>query len=243
MLPSPSASERDEQCLRCHVSVLKGTFLHEPVKKGCASCHKTADSSGAHGATKDRVSGWFGSGQSELCFSCHDRSKLSGKYVHAPVSMGYCTGCHNPHNSEYPKLLKAAAGEVCFICHDKSGFRKKIVHGPVSAGMCIVCHSPHASEERALLRNKPAVLCFNCHPEVTRERHVTADTRHPLGAYEKIDEDKRVEYVKKIIKDPARPGKEFYCGSCHDPHSADTKYLLRYQPVTMFDLCKKCHPK
>jgi predicted CXXCH cytochrome family protein len=44
-----------------------------------------------------------------------------------------------------------------------------------------------------------------------------------------------------ILQDPARPGKPFYCGSCHNPHSADNSYLFRFKAKSSGSLCSNCH--
>jgi predicted CXXCH cytochrome family protein len=38
-----------------------------------------------------------------------------------------------------------------------------------------------------------------------------------------------------------RPGKPFYCGSCHNPHSTDSPLLFRFNAKSQTELCINCH--
>ncbi|RJR16657.1 MAG: cytochrome C, partial [Nitrospiraceae bacterium] len=43
----------------------------------------------------------------DICLKCHEpfREKLKARFVHTPVKIGECSGCHNPHTSPEGKLL------------------------------------------------------------------------------------------------------------------------------------------
>lgn len=174
------------------------------------------------------------------CLACHGELK-KGKVVHKALEMG-CTACHTaidatdlPHkkSNNIPKGLSSREPELCYGCHDKSMFTKKTVHAALGAG-CTGCHSPHASDVAALLGKEPLDLCLGCHGDVKKRPHAIAgfsSSGHPLG------EPK----AGKVPDDPARPGKKFYCGSCHTPHSSDYVKLFRYRADSAFDLCGHCH--
>jgi len=79
------------------------------------------------------------------------------------------------------------------------------------------------------------VICLECHSDIKDQPHLVAGFSrrgHPLGDEKGI----------AIAADPLRPGKQFYCGSCHHPHKADFRKLNRLDPdATTF--CQRCHEK
>ncbi len=214
-------SDQPELCYACHdSSVFSKKNVHAAVGMGCTGCHNP------HSSTNDKL---LKSKQPDVCYGCHDKSLFTKKTVHAAVDMG-CTGCHNPHSSDNQKLLASLPPDLCFNCHDKSEFGRKNVHPPVAGGMCLSCHGPHSSDSPALLSQAPVALCLSCHPDVESKPHVIkgfSNKGHPLGNKDKAD--------------PKRPGKKFYCGSCHNPHSSDFMKLFRYGAKAKMGLCINCH--
>jgi predicted CXXCH cytochrome family protein len=104
-----------------------------------------------------------------LCFDCHDRRLLEGKFTHAPVRQG-CDTCHQPHSSDHRGLLKKSVEETCTTCHRDLS---KHYH-PVRAQRpdprtgepmtCTGCHDPHAANFAGMLRLDPKqALCLQCH--------------------------------------------------------------------------------
>jgi predicted CXXCH cytochrome family protein len=173
----------------------------------------------------------------EACLKCH--AALAAKeVVHAAVHMG-CGTCHAeldasalPHKTKgkIAKGLSAEGPALCAKCHENKLFEGKIVHGPVAAGLCLGCHDPHDSDNQGLLKKKPAALCLDCHPDIAKGPHVIAGfsrSGHPLGN------------DKKVVPDPLRPGKSFYCASCHEPHRSELPKLNRF--VKGMASCQKCH--
>jgi len=234
-----SAAESGEiDCLKCHAKLKKEKVVHAALDMGCLSCHSGLDA----GVVPHKKTGAFPKGlsadQPDLCYGCHDKGLFTKKNVHAAVGMG-CTGCHNAHSAKNAKLLSSEVPDLCFSCHDQSMFSKKTVHPPVAGGMCLSCHNPHSSEDLALLIKKPYDLCLDCHGEVPKKPHAVSgfsSRRHPLG---EAKVTKKGE--EKIMKDPSRPGKPFYCGSCHDPHSTDVNRLFRFNARSGMGLCRHCH--
>src|SRR5271169_1137951 len=55
----------------------------------------------------------------KLCLNCHVdfQNKLKNPFVHTPVKVGDCTGCHNPHTSSHGKLLATDVSKICYTCH------------------------------------------------------------------------------------------------------------------------------
>ncbi len=130
--------------------------------------------------------------QKDLCLGCHDkeldteRGRIanmkslleSNKNGHGPVKSGDCVSCHNPHGSEYWRILvKYYPAEfytsysdgkygLCFTCHDKAAFaelytdratrfrdgRKNLhfvhVNKIVKGRTCRACHEIHADADR-----------------------------------------------------------------------------------------------
>jgi predicted CXXCH cytochrome family protein len=97
----------------------------------------------------------------------------------------------------------------------------------------------------ALLQKRPLDVCVECHPDVLKKPHALGGTSHPLGSGVTLGRDygKGREKKERVLMDPARPEKEFYCGSCHNPHSSDSNGLIRYAIRNRFELCINCHKK
>lgn len=179
-------------------------------------------------------------GQEEGCVRCHARL-LEGKYVHGAMRTR-CAACHDaidstavPHRSAGPgrKAMTLEAPAVCMRCHERKLFEGPVPHAPAAAGLCLVCHDAHASPYVAMLKKPPAALCLECHPDVAKSPHVTAGVArasHPLGGDSLKPEPPA---------DPLRPGRPFYCASCHEPHRSSIAFLLR-MPKGM-PACLKCH--
>lgn len=234
LIHSPALAE-GMNCLTCHKELTTGKVVHAAIEMGCPTCHAGIDASAMPHKKTNKSAKGLSSEQPELCYGCHDKAKFAGKHVHEAIGMG-CTGCHNPHSSANAKLLKAKLPELCYNCHDKGEFGKKNVHMPVAGGECLTCHKPHASENIALLTKEPIKVCLECHADVRKKPHAVtgfAMTGHSIGLLRRGD--------KEFKDDPARKGKKFYCGSCHNPHSSDYAKLYRYKANAPFDLCTYCH--
>jgi predicted CXXCH cytochrome family protein len=230
---SPLSAAGKTKCLSCHKKLAKGKFAHQALQMGCPACHSAIDAGIVPHKKTNAFAHGLSSEQPDLCYGCHDQGLFAKNDVHPAVGMG-CTGCHDPHSSKYAKLLKMKIPELCFTCHDKTDFTRKVVHPPVAAGDCMTCHSPHATDEMALLLKNKVALCLDCHPDAVHGQH--APTRQPP-----VSEQAAGKTRGPILRDPARPGKPFYCGSCHAPHSADNSYLFRFNAESSRDLCRTCH--
>ncbi len=223
-------SEPPDLCFNCHDQTQfsgEGN-IHPPVAAGmCTSCHNPHSESQEKLLLKEPP---------DLCFNCHDRKIFEGDVVHTPVQIGMCTTCHNPHKSKSEKLLQSSPPDLCFNCHDSKPFTRKNVHPPVAAGMCTECHQPHAGMEIKLLKNRPIRICLKCHRASLRGPHAvlgfSGSGGHFVGDIRK---------KKKPVMDPVRTDREFYCGSCHDPHSSDWGGLFRYKADSVMALCSYCH--
>jgi len=228
------ASAEKINCLKCHRKLTKEKFVHHALDMGCPACHTGIDARTVPHKKTTTLSRGLSSEQPDVCYGCHDQGKFTKKDVHPAISMG-CTVCHDPHSSKNAKLLKSNPPALCFTCHDKAVFTKKTVHPPVASGKCLTCHASHASDEMALLLQKPVAVCLQCHPDATHGRH---SSRQPP-----VSEQAARSTGALDLPDPMRPGKSFYCGSCHNPHGSDGPTLYNFNARSTNELCLHCHDK
>ena len=179
-----------ELCVRCHKNIgrqLAGVKVpHKPLTQpgGCANCHF------AHfGKSK----GLLAADQMTVCLGCHGRDDLGTpplknikkqidgkKFLHGPIREGNCKACHDPHGSDYFRLLrgnypselyvpyKEGMYDACLKCHEKNLLRfadttiytrfrngNRNLHFVHVAGRkgrtCRICHEPHASNGEKLI--------------------------------------------------------------------------------------------
>lgn len=175
------------------------------------------------------------------CLQCH-QALSQKKTVHPALSAG-CKVCHSaldaavfPHKvtGKIEKGLSAEPPELCHNCHDRKAFEGKITHAPAAGGMCVFCHDPHASDQAILVKKQPAAVCLECHADIKKRPHVIASfggRGHPLGD----------EKEGKLVGDPSRSGKPFYCGSCHETHRSEFARLMRFDSRAPAGYCQRCH--
>jgi predicted CXXCH cytochrome family protein len=73
--------------------------------------------------------------------------------MHAPVAIGQCLWCHEPHESDSPKLLKTTAPQLCLQCHDPNLLPSDIKpHQLAEEANCLNCHVGHGGAKPSLLR-------------------------------------------------------------------------------------------
>ncbi len=225
----PSAAA-EINCLECHGDLAQGTSVHAALSMGCPTCHSAVDARDVPHKILNKIAKGLSSEQPGLCYGCHDKSLFEKKFVHPALSMG-CTSCHNPHASKNEKLLTADTLGLCFNCHDKTAFTKPGTHAPVVTGKCMACHLPHSADFSYLLNNPLGRLCDKCHEGKASGRHILAGyglgDRHPTQG----------------SINPAHPGKELSCTSCHSPHSSIRKSLLSGESSGPDNFCLICHTK
>jgi predicted CXXCH cytochrome family protein len=205
--PKPAAPEAKilaQTCTtECHKDIANRKVMHGPAQGDCAACHiQTGD-------PKDHAFSFLVPTQ-DLCVRCHALPHENS--THAPVKLGQCMECHDPHGSDHVHVLVAdPVRDLCLKCHKQDFAKAKFVHGPVAIGACVVCHQAHSSSLPKLLTQDPKALCLGCHGEI----HATPQDGLKIHA-----------------------ALEQGCTGCHNPHASDHKFQLHQ---TAPGLCLSCH--
>lgn len=179
-----------ELCVECHSEIgkklAKVKVPHKPVMQegGCGNCHS------AHYA---KAKGLLSTDEKTVCLGCHDKDNLGKpplknikkelngkKYLHGPILKGQCKACHDPHGSNFFRMLrgnypadiyapyKDGLYDACLNCHEKNLLRYAdttiytkfrngnrnlhYVHVVGRKGRtCRICHQPHASDGEKLI--------------------------------------------------------------------------------------------
>jgi predicted CXXCH cytochrome family protein len=209
-----------ELCRGCHGRKDGAPYPHGAVVLGdCVVCHDPHASENGKLLTRPT--------SRETCFLCHQDDLTGRKVVHAPITTTGCDACHAPHGGAHRHGLKGGEGKAaCYACH-KPVDAGKVKHAAVERYGCKACHDPHGTDHPSLLPRRVNDLCASCHPDVRDGRHAT-----PMSA--------RGHVVGGGLADPRRPGREFSCASCHDPHGSDSPRLLRVGQ-TAIESCAWCH--
>jgi predicted CXXCH cytochrome family protein len=204
----------------------------------------------------------------KVCLTCHTafEEKLKNPFVHTPVKMGDCTGCHNPHASSHGKLLSTGVNNICAKCHKTMIPENALsAHPDVVSGNCTKCHDAHSSKNKANLVNAGNTLCFGCHKEMgatlakvkfrhnpvekgcitCHNPHASASAQHllidlPPALCLKCHRADNPTFTKLHMNYPVSKGN---CTSCHDVHGSDKGALLytnAHVPVAN-RLCNQCH--
>lgn len=193
--------------------------------RACTPCHRIDD------ATTEQN---LAAPEKSPCYLCHRKLMASSVYLHGPASVWSCTSCHRFRQGTSGASSLETDSQVCANCHgDSQDLWKsmKNMHGPTAAGECTTCHDPHASDHKYILRKQTVDLCLTCHDEIASKPHVVSGFSgkgHPL----------------RLSSDPLRPGQEFTCASCHNPHASNSPFLLiagKGSSDNFFEFCKSCH--
>jgi predicted CXXCH cytochrome family protein len=235
-------------------------FKEPAMDKGCIACHLDCDKLTPANQMKP-PDHYLKATEPALCLECHASSgkDLSPAHDNQPLGKSKCTGCHDPHSSDIPKLLL------------------KFTHGPYAARLCSACHPAPVQGKVGLTAMNVDSLCYNCHTNFKAEM-TSAGSRHkllsqsnrscmechdPHAANQEYNLKKPVQelcvgchgeqpeqtapgdvfagadtqYLKlssKNVHEPARKS----CLICHDAHASAFPKELR-APVN--DLCVGCH--
>jgi predicted CXXCH cytochrome family protein len=226
-----------ELCGKCHEKTVRdlqtAAIKHSPVTEdsACMNCHDP------HAAQEG---GLLLADGLDICLKCHDKTvkdkdkkkefadmkKLlaANPYSHGPIQNRDCSACHNPHGSDYFRLLTnqyqqgfyspffISNYDLCFRCHDSALATEE--------------HTAGATEFRDGDRNLHFVhvnktshgrTCRSCH-----EVHASANPQHiaktvPFGNWELPVKYEKTENggsctpgchaLQKYKRQPAKPGK------------------------------------
>jgi predicted CXXCH cytochrome family protein len=189
--------------------------------------------------------------------------------MHGAVRLGDCTGCHQPHSGEQPKLVRTTdTRALCFRCHSDDATGRAFVHKPVADGQCTACHDHHGSDNAFSLKaGEGPKLCYSCHKPVDtgRNKHAAIERHGCTACHDPHASGNRYQLAKPVNAlcqgchvdktdgshvfpghpigggaDPHDPTKDFSCVSCHDPHASDGPMLLRFGSDSM-EVCDWCH--
>jgi len=109
--------------------------------------------------------------------------------------------------------LPESASCVTAECHARFKNDRQI-HGPVATGSCMSCHQPDRGNHTYPLARDGNATCNFCHA---------------------VTGTKKVQHASVHQQHDGKGG----CTTCHDPHSAQTKFLL--VSLSTESLCAKCH--
>ena len=241
-------------------------FVEPGMKQGCVACHLDCDKL-SPAQQKEPPEYYLKAKEPALCLECHPALSKDPSPAHdnQPLGESRCTGCHDPHSSDAPKLIL------------------KFSHGPYAARLCSACHPVPADGKVGLTAANVDSLCYNCHANFKAEM-AAAGSRHkllsqsdrscmechdPHAANQEFDLKKPAQelcvschdeppkqitqktvlpvelagavvdpqYLKLSSKYAHEPAKKS-CLICHDAHASQFPAELR---VSMRDLCMDCH--
>ena len=209
-------------CLTCHSQIevlLQRKFKHAAVDRGCTSCHVDHRVASVSSPGDNKPAHYLGARQPELCLECHPSDEnLEAAHSRQPFGQAECSGCHDPHSSNFPKLAP-----------EKS-------HGPYGARQCGSCHAPPQEGKVRLVTANTNELCYSCHDQL-KARVESARSRHKLLS---LSPQSCVEYHDphatnhdSSLKKPAQR----LCVACHAEVTAGKRYV--HEPVGVS--CIFCH--
>ena len=210
-----------DTCTACH-DVGNRRVTHSAFqRRTCTDCH--APSGNRRGKCQSKsVQAWqLTRPVQEMCTECHKdvvQRAAAFQVKHDVLTKGRCAQCHDPHGSDYPKLMRATGKALCLRCHStrappgtekRIDLSKRVVHRALEKSECQDCHDAgHGSNNPTLLKKQQPELCYDCHKRMDQGRSVHSAVR------------------------------QGECLVCHDPHSSDRKGLLR---VSREEVCLTCH--
>jgi predicted CXXCH cytochrome family protein len=240
-------------------------FVEPAMKQGCVACHLDC-SQLSPADQKEPPEFYLKAKEPALCLECHDASSgkdLSPAHDKQPLGKSRCTGCHDPHSSDTPKLLHKFshgpyAARLCSSCHPKPVNGKVGLTAANVDTLCYDCHSNFKAEmagagSRHKLLSESDRSCMECHDphaanheyhlkKPAQELCVSCHDAPPQqtaqgGTPSLPPAGTNAQYLKLSSKHVHEPAKKS-CLICHDAHASQFPKELR---VSMRDLCMDCH--
>jgi len=229
---SPGVQTQTQVCFTCHNRDYDGKqSKHKPaaIEWRCLSCHQPEAKESPWSKEQPLRFTVADTGEiAALCFSCHQKVQAQAEhlpFVHGPIGMGVCNQCHDPHASNWPKLLENDCNTLCVNCHEmQSILEQPVIHGAIRSKGCIACHNPHASTHPLQMNNTGNDLCLSCHQAIKQLGNNHPVQGHPVSI-KTIDRKTKKERLS--------------CLSCHSPHASENPSLLEEEEV--MNLCVRCH--
>jgi predicted CXXCH cytochrome family protein len=239
-------------------------YREPAMEKGCVACHLDCDKL-TPAEQKEPPDHFLKAKEPEVCLECHASSgkDLGPAHDHQPLGKSKCTGCHDPHSSDTPKLLLKSshgpyAARLCSSCHPAPVDGKVGLKAANADTLCYDCHSNFKAEmagagSRHKLLSQSNRACMECHDPhaANHEYHLKKPAQElcvschdePPAQTAKKDplpltaEGTDRQYLKLSSKFAHEPAKKS-CLICHDAHASQFPQELR---VSMRDLCMGCH--
>jgi predicted CXXCH cytochrome family protein len=238
-------------------------FVEPAMNKGCSVCHLDCNQL-SPANQKEPPEHYLKTKEPALCLECHASGKdLSPAHDKQPLGNSKCTGCHDPHSSDTPKLLLKFshgpyAARLCSACHPAPAKGKVSLKAASVDSLCYQCHSNFKAEmagakSRHKLLDKSDRSCMECHdPHAANQEYHLKKPAQDLCLGCHVEQPKKtakggapspgfdntgMEYLKLSSKHVHEPAKKS-CLICHDAHASEFPKELR---VSAHDLCMDCH--
>jgi predicted CXXCH cytochrome family protein len=239
-------------------------FVEPAMDKGCVACHLDC-SQLSPAEQKEPPAYYLKAKEPALCMECHSTSgkDLSPAHDKQPLIKSKCTGCHDPHSSDTPKLLLKFshgpyAARLCSGCHPAPVDGKVGLTAANVDSLCYDCHANFKAEmagagSRHKLLSQSDRSCMECHdPHAANQEYhlkkpaqelcVSCHDEPPKQTDQRVKsppefEIPNIQYLKLSSKYAHEPAKKS-CLICHDAHASQFPKELR---VSMRDLCMDCH--
>jgi predicted CXXCH cytochrome family protein len=227
---TPAIGKSD--CRLCHAphgsdrrGMLAAAHEHSPfAERTCSACHRR----GTIARSKPNV---------KSCAACHDTGAFSKRFVHTAVKRGECAGCHDPHLSDDPNLVRQRGARLCTGCHRELEARiaRPNPHSPAQDD-CTTCHHPHQSGNPRQLTAPLPQLCFGCHdqddPDLRAKHLNSVENADCLTCHHRHGSTGPSLLLSRSVHPDFRGS----CGTCHEGRSAD-----RFTASSRQELCVACH--
>jgi predicted CXXCH cytochrome family protein len=86
-----------------------------------------------------------------LCQLCHQTVPGDVEFLHGPLVVNACLGCHSPHQSNHAKLLLDDLQDICYRCHEFVDLSTGLHHDATDTVTCVECHDPHGGRDKYFL--------------------------------------------------------------------------------------------